>query len=158
MTLEQYKHEKQRLASRLAELDPATTDYGVCLSNLDFLNRLVLIGIDAEERLRYYEEEQAADEEDATPEPGKIVALPTAALNELDTPAEDEDEEDAAPEEAPAVTFAELHKRFANAAKNHIEVGAIIRGLGYEKLSAIPENRYADALAALDKAEKGQAE
>jgi len=151
MTLEQFKHESQRLAVRLAELDPATPDYGICLSNMDFLNRQVLLGIDAEERLRYYEEEQA---EDTEPDPKKVVTLPIAALDELDTPAEDEDEEDG---ETASITFDELHARYASAAKNHIEVGPIIRGLGFEKLSAIPENRYADALAALDEAEKAQA-
>ena len=133
MTLEFYKHEEDRITSKLLETTPGTDEYQALLSNLGYLMGVSVQSLDAIERLAFAEENEASNA------PMNIVPLTPVPEPEPEPEPED-----------PAITFDELKTRFTKAARSGVKVGEIIEDFGFTKLSDAPPEKYSDLLKALE--------
>ena len=180
MTLEFYKAEEARLLKALSEKDPSasTDEYYRILSNLEVLGSHAVRTIDIEERLKYYEENNAIDAEDdnVVAPTGKVLKL-TAPFT-LDHPVEQpfpdpEPEEKTEPTPAPVeeetetpaevataepdktYSLEEVKAAFIEAARSGIKVAEIIADTGYTKLSDVPSELYGALMRALERKKNG---
>lgn len=131
MDLNFYKHEENRITTKLLNTTPGTDEYQALLRDLSYLTGVSVQSLDAIERLAFAEENETSDA------PMKVVPP---------TPAKPEPGPEPEPEPEPAVSFDELKSRFVAAARAGVDVGAIIADRGYNKLSDVPKSEYADLL------------
>ena len=155
-----FNAEEQRIVAALAKTDPATDEYDEILRRYENLCRCALRGIDTEERILYYLQDNA----DTMAEMKMAKLTPITPVNEAEPEkCEEPDpvtkeklaEETPSPvptEEAETIPFDEIKARFVAAARSGVKVSDILAAAGYGKLSDVPANEYGRLLTMLSEA------
>ena len=155
------------IVQALGEANPREDEFEELLHRHERLCRNALNYMDLQERVSFFLSEMAGIEDESHPDNTTIVhfservASPTV-VDEHDEPVEDfpaPDENPYPDEKEPTVgyTFDEVKEAFTNAAKDGVQVKPIITDMGYEKLSAVPAEKYPALMEQLDLAIKEKA-
>lgn len=152
------------IVQALGEVNPREDEFDSLLDKHTQVCRAALNYMDLQERVSFFlgqmgEIEQEVQPDNITvikPSPANWVAKKPEEKTADDEPVEDfpASDEDPYPEATPTYTAEEVKEAFTKAARDGVNVAVIINELGYEKLSAVPAEKFPTLMEQLDLAIK----
>lgn len=162
-TVKNFIYAAENIAGALREANPREDEFEDLLDKHTKVCRAALNYMDLQERVSFFLGEMEKLEEELKPSGSTTivhfserVASPNV-VDKHDEPDFPAPEEDPYPEEAQTYTAEEVKEAFTKAARDGVNVATIINELGYEKLSAVPAEKYPVLMKQLDLAIKEKA-